>query len=170
MILLIQQRSALCKRLVCLCHLVCIVTLLAGTAGVVQCIENLSCQTLLHCFFVPQSGILGDPAQTQSLTAFRTNFHRNLVCGTAHTASLYFQNRHYIVHSLLEHFQCILAGLFSNDVECTVNNLLGNALLAVYHHIVDETGYELGVVNRILQHVTFCDFTSSWHFRFPPSQ
>ena len=152
-----------------LLHLMSIVTLLACTACIIQCIEDFACKTFLHGLFVPQSGILCNPTQTQCLTAFRTNFHRNLVSCTTHTASLYFQNRHYIFHCLFEHFQCFFTGLFGNDVECTVNYLLCNALLTVNHYIIDQTGYELGFVNRILQHVTFCDFTSSWHFRFPPS-
>ena len=79
------------------------------------------------------------------------------------------EDGHNVLKSLLEGLQSIFTSLFADDFKGAINDFLCNALLTVNHYIVDQTGYELGFVNRILQHVTFCDFTSSWHFRFPPS-
>ncbi len=42
-------------------------------------------------------------------------------------------------------------------VESLVNDLLSDALLAIQHHVVDQTGDHLGIVNRIGQNVAFCD-------------
>ena len=84
-----------------------------------------------------------DPAETQGLSAFRTDFHRNLVSGTADTASLDFKDRHNIFHSLLEHFEGVFTCLFFDDVKSAVDDLLGDTFFTIEHNTVDETCYEL---------------------------
>ena len=49
----------------------------------------------------------------------------------------------------MEHLEGLLAGALVNDVECAVDNLLSDGLLAIEHHAVHELGDELIVVERI---------------------
>ena len=66
--------------------------------------------------------------------------------------------------SFFESFQSIFACLFVYDFECTVDDLLCNALFAIQHDVIDQTGDQLGIIKRIRQNVASCDITSSWHF------
>ena len=104
------------------------------------------------------------PAQGQRLTAFRTDFNRDLIGRAANTASLDLQRGRNVGQSSLEHFVGILAGLFLDDVKRTVDDLLCNALLAVEHDAVDELGHEDTVVHRIGQDLSLGNITSSGHF------
>ena len=156
--------AVVCERLVRLCHLVGILALLNSTAQIVASVQDLACQTLTHGLFRTSAGVLGDPTQAQGLTTLRANFHRHLVGSAAYTASLNFQGRHDVFHSLGENLQRFTTGLFTNDIESTINNLLRNALLAVEHDRVYQLGDELGIIKRIGQNVSLGDITSSWHF------
>src|SRR5699024_2873973 len=109
------------------------------------------------------AAVLGQPAQAEGLTTGGADLQGDLVVGAADTAGLAFEVGHDVFHRLLEHFQRIIAGLFLHDVERIVNDLLGNALLAVQHDVVDKTGDYFGIVNRIGQNFAFCDITSSGH-------
>ena len=98
------------KRLVCLCHLVRIFTLLACTAGSVECIKDLTGQSFLHGLLVALSGVLGDPSQAESLLSLGTDLHRYLIGRTAETAGLDLELRHDVLHCLLKNLQRISAG------------------------------------------------------------
>ena len=150
--------------LIRLCHLVRVLTLLDRAAQIVSCIEDLASQACAHGLLGAGAGILGDPAQAQSLTALRTNFHRHLVGGAADTACLYLQARHDVLHSLSENLQGFTTGFVSNNVKSTINDLLRNALLAVQHDRIDQLGNQLGIVERIGQNVSLGNISSSWHF------
>ena len=110
------------------------------------------------------AGIGGHPPQTQGLTAFRAHFHRHLVGCAADTAGLDLQLGHDVFHRLLKNLQGVLFGFFTDDVERTVDDFLGYAPLAVYHDVVDESGYQFGIVKRVRQNIAFCYGTSSRHF------
>ena len=152
------------KRLVGFRHAMRVFTLLGGAAGTVACIEDFSRETFLHGALGTGAAVSREPAQTEGLAAFRTDFDRNLVSGAAHAAGLYLQQRHDVLHGLLKHLEGFFAGLFTDNIERAVDDLLGNALLAVIHDIVDKTCYKLGIVKRIRQNISFCDLASSWHF------
>src|SRR5699024_7341229 len=62
--------------------------------------------------------------------------------------------------------QRVVAGLFFHDVERIVNDLLRNAFFAIQHDVVDLTGDNFGIVNRICQNFAICDITSSDHLSF----
>ena len=145
-------------------HLVGILTLLHSAAGVVGSIHDLACQALRHGALAASTGVCGQPAQTQGLTTGRTHLHGDLIGGTADTAGLDFQTGHDILHSLGEHFQRLLLGLFLDDIKGTVDNLLGNALFTVQHDAVDELRHQHGVVHRIGQDLSLGNITSSGHY------
>ena len=155
--------SVMCESLVGFCHLMRIVTLLSSAAGAVQSVKDLSGQSLLHRLFRTKSGIARHPAQTQGLTSLRTNLDRNLIVRTANTACLNLQARHYVLHSLLENLQSVLARLLFDDLECFVNDLLSYALLTIIHDVVNQACDQFGIIHRIRQNIAFCYIASSWH-------
>ena len=148
---LLQNRSIteMSESLVGLGHLVGILALLHGVTSVVGSIHDLGGQTLGHGLLTTAAAVSGQPAQTQGLAAGRADFQRNLVVSAANTAGLALEAGHDVLHRLLESFQRIVAGLFLNHGESLVNDLLSDALLAIQHHAVDQTGDHLGIVNRI---------------------
>ena len=151
------------ESLVGFCHLVDVFFLLESAAHAVLGIHDLGCKALRHGALASCTRIRGDPTQTESLASVSAYFHRNLIVGTTYTASLNLKNRHYVIESLGENVQRILTHLLLNDLECVVNDNLGNTLLTVQHDVVDELGYKLGVVKRIRQNVSLGNLTSSRH-------
>ena len=77
-------------------------------------------------------------SQAKGLTALRTHFDGHLVGGAAHAAGLDLQGRHDVFNGGGKDLQGLLAGLVLDDVKGTVDDLLGNALLAVQHDAVNE--------------------------------
>ena len=145
-------------------HLVGILALLHGAAGVVGGVHDLACQALGHGALTACAGVVGQPAQTQGLTAGGTNFHGNLIGGTADTAGLDFQAGHDVFHSLGKDFQRLFLGLFLDDVKGTIHDLLSHALLAIQHDAVDQLGHQHGAVHGIGQDLSFGNITSSGHY------
>ena len=147
----------MCKCLVGLCHLVYILFLLESGALLIGCIHDFACKLLLHGPLTPVAGVGDEPAQAEGLTALGTDLDRYLIGGTADTASLDLENGHNVIHGLLENLEGFAAGLIADDVECTVACLLGSAALAVEHNLIDELGYELAAVNRIIKNFPLGD-------------
>ena len=148
---LLQNRSIteMSESLVSFCHLVSILTLLHGVAGVVGSIHDFSSQTLSHGLLTTAAAVGSQPAQAQGLTASRADFQGDLVVSTADAAGLALEAGHDVLHRLLESLQRIVAGLLLNHGESFINDLLSDALLAIQHHAVDQTSDHLGIVNRI---------------------
>ena len=113
------------------------------------CIDYLVCKTLRHSLFASLAGVLSHPTQTEGLAALSANLHRYLIGRAADTASLDFKYGHDVFKCFGEGFKRIETRLFLDDLERIVNDLLGNALLAVEHDVVDELGYKLRIVKRI---------------------
>ena len=105
----------------------------------------------------------GEPAKAKSLTAFRLDFHRDLIGRAADTLCLDFQHGHDVVHRGPERFQRGFAGLLFDLLKCAVNDLLGYAALAVQHDVVDQLCDNDIVVNRISQHFSFLGMSFSRH-------
>ena len=137
---------------------------LHGAAAVVGGIHDLAGQTLGHGTLTTGAGISRQPAQTEGLTTGGTDFHRHLIGGTADAAGLGLQAGHDILHGLVKNIERLIAGLVLDHVERAVNDLLGNTLLAVEHHAVDELGHEDAVVHGIGQNFSLGNITSSGHF------
>ncbi len=110
------------------------------------------------------TGISRQPTQTEGLTTGGTDLHRHLIGGTADAAGLGLQAGHDILHGLVENIERLVAGLVLDHVERAVDDLLGDALLAVEHHAVDEFGHQDAVVHRIGQNFSLGNITSSGHF------
>ena len=150
--------------LVRFCHLVGIFALLHRGAGVVAGVHDLAGEALFHGLLAALAGISSQPAQAERLTALRANLQRNLIGCAAHAAGLDFQGRHDVFHCLLESVQTVLAGLGLDDLECVIDDALGNALLAVEHDAVDELSHQSGIIDRIRKDLSLGNITSSGHF------
>ena len=145
-------------------HLVGIFAFLHGAAAVVGSIHDLASQALGHGALTTGTGIGRQPTQTEGLTTGGTDLHRHLIGGTADAAGLGLQAGHDILHGLVENIERLVAGLVLDHVERAVDDLLGDALLAVEHHAVDELGHQDAVVHRIGQNFSLGNITSSGHF------
>ena len=145
-------------------HLVGIFAFLHGAAAVVGSIHDLASQALGHGALTTGAGIGRQPTQTEGLTTGGTDLHRHLIGGTADAAGLGLQAGHDILHGLVENIERLVAGLVLDHVERAVDDLLGDALLAVEHHAVDELGHQDAVVHRIGQNFSLGNITSSGHF------
>ena len=117
-----------------------------------------------HGALTTGTGIGRQPTQTEGLTTGGTDLHRHLIGGTADAAGLGLQAGHDILHGLVENIERLVAGLVLDHVERAVDDLLGDALLAVEHHAVDELGHQDAVVHRIGQNFSLGNITSSGHF------
>ena len=137
------------KSLVGLSHLMGILALLHGGAGVVGGVHDLGSQTLAHGLFTTAAAVGSQPAQAQGLAAGGADLQGHLVVGAAHAAGLALEAGHDVLHGLLEDLQGIVAGLLLDHGESIINDLLSNALLAVQHDAVDKASNHLGIVNRI---------------------
>ena len=148
---LLQNRSIteMSESLVGLGHLVGILALLHGVAGVVGSIHDLSSQALGHGLLTTAAAVSSQPAQAQSLAASGADLQGDLVVSAANTAGLALEAGHDVLHRLLESLERIVASLLLDHGESLVNDLLSDALLAVQHDAVDQTGDHLGIVNRI---------------------
>ena len=156
------------ESLVGLGHLVGILALLNSTAQIVASVQDLACQTLTHGLFRTSAGVLGDPTQAQGLTTLRANFHRHLVGSAAYTASLNFQGRHDVFHSLGENLQRFTTGLFTNDID-TMADALNNSFAMVIQSFIQIVGTLtlLYILNwRLSLIVTVCYGIMFWYIKF----
>lgn len=138
-------------------------TLLDSGTRVVAGIHELAGEALFHGLLTSCTAVVRQPAQSKGLASFRANLDRNLIVRTADTTGLDFHGRHDIFHGGLESLKTRLAGLLFHDLERTVDDLLGYALLAVEHDAVDELGHQNGTVDRIGKDLSLGNITSSGH-------
>ena len=150
--------------LVGLGHLVGVLTLLDGGAGVVAGVHDLAGEALFHGLFAALAGIAGEPAEAEGLTAGGTDLNGDLVGGTADTAGLDLEGRHDVVEGLGESLKRLFTGLLLDDVESVVHDFLSDAFLSVQHNAVDELGDHHRVVYRIGEYLSLGNVTSSGHY------
>ena len=75
-------------------------------------VDDLSGQTSRHGLLATGAAVSGEPTQTQGLTASRADLQGDLVVSTAAAAGLALEVRHDVLHSLFEHLERVVAGLF----------------------------------------------------------
>ena len=143
------------ERLVCFRHSVCLFTLLDCSAGSVDRVNDLSGKPVSHGLFAAAPCIGHEPAETEGLPSLGTDLHRNLISRASDTSCLDLKDRHDVVESSGERFESALSGLLLNYLECVIDYFLCNALFSVIHYVVHELCYELGIVKRIRQHISF---------------
>src|SRR5690606_15715744 len=101
-------------------HPMHVFTTLDRSATHLESIHELAGKALFHALFGALTSEFDDPTGRKRLTTGRTNFHRNLVVRTTHTAAFYFHVRFHIVDGFLEDLKRIIIHFFLNDIKRSV--------------------------------------------------
>ncbi len=144
-------------------HTVHVFALLDRSAFTFKSIQQLASEAQRHGFFATLARSIYQPAHGQRVTTGRTNFDRNLVGSTAYTAGLDFDQRSDGIECFFEDFQGVAILALLHLVQGTINDTLGNGLLAAFHHVVHELGQDQTSVLRIVQNLALGCYTTSWH-------
>lgn len=91
-----------------------------------------------------------DPTEGQRLLAILIDLHRNLVGRTTDPLGSNFDVRFHILDRLFENFdRRTVLDLLRNFIECVVEDVEGNGLLAIVHQAIDELSDQERVVSWI---------------------
>ena len=126
------------ERTVGLGHLVEILATLHGSAGVLGGIDDLLREALGHGVLLALAGEVDDPTNGERGRATGVDLHRDLIGCAADALGFDLKGGADVVHGLLEDGQGILAGLLGDDVERTIDDVLGDGLLAVEENLIDQ--------------------------------
>ena len=164
------------ERLVGLRHLVHVVALLDDVALALERVDDLGCDCGGHAHAVARAGKLRRPAEGERELAVRGDRHRNRVGRAANTAGLDLDLRLHVVNRggndlerilelllVLDELGGILLHLLGDLLDCAVDNLLGDGLLAVLHDDADHVRDELGIELRVEDDALDDSLTSAAH-------
>src|SRR3954468_3856033 len=150
--------------LVGLGHAVHFVPLLHGAATAFRGFHEFVCQAQGHGLFAALLGGFLQPAHGQGQATDRAHFDRHLVVGAADTAGLHFDHRLDVADGHGERLDRVTTGVLLLDLlEGTVDDALGDRLLAALHDDVHELGKLDIAVLGIRQDFTLRDFATTWH-------
>ena len=132
-------------------HLVRIVLLADSVAFTVLGGNEFGSKAIGHVRFVAVAGSVEEPAESESLGAIRSHFHRDLVVCTTDATGLDFDTG---LDVLEAHFELFESGFLAFDllvelVKSGVDDLFSDGLLALLEHDTDEFGDERGMETRI---------------------
>ena len=113
--------------------------LLDRRTGAVVAVGELSRQLLDHRLARALARSANDPAKGEGSTSLGADVHRNLVRLAAATLRPNFDVRHRVGQRLVEDLEGGNAQLLFGLLERTVEDPLGDRLLAVEHHSVDKS-------------------------------
>src|SRR5947208_5377184 len=119
------------KGLVGLRHPVDVVLALERPTLLIQRVEDLRGELLLHAFLAPVPGEIDEPPHRERACAALRHLDGNLVVGPADATALHLEHGGDRLHRLLEHLDGRLAGLLGDAVERRVDDRLRGGLLAV---------------------------------------
>jgi hypothetical protein len=126
------------ERAVRLGHLVSVLATLHSGTQAVRSIENLIRETVGHRVLATSLRVAGQPAERERVRAVRLHLDGHLVGAAADAARADLERGTHVVERLLEHGHGVLAGLLRDVLESTVDDALGETLLAVQQDLVDE--------------------------------
>ena len=135
-------------------------------AQTVRRIENLVHETLGHGLFATCLGVAGEPTQGESVGTVRLDLNGHLVGGTTHATRTNLKGGAHVVERLLERGYGVPAGLGLYALEGTVNDALGEALLAIKKNLVDELGDDGCAVYGIGNNGTLGSWSFTRHYFF----
>src|SRR6188472_2032769 len=156
--------------LVGLGHPVHVVFALEGPTLLVERVEDLAGQLLVHALLAPVARELHDPADRERAGTALRHLDRHLVVGTADAARPDLEHRRHGLDRLLEHLDGRLAAPLGDEGERIVDELLGDGLLAIEHHPVDQLLHEPGAVDGVRLDHAWGDLCATRHQvpRFAP--
>src|SRR5215207_10426098 len=134
-------------------------------AGVVEGVEKLISQLLLHRLSWPASRGHQEPAHREGLAARSFDLHRDLVRCPADPTRLDLDDRRRVSEGLFEHFKRGPAGPIRNSIHRAIDDSLGGAFLAALHHFVDEPRKDLALIARVRSQNPALDLCPTWHIR-----
>src|SRR2546428_5677240 len=152
------------KRLVRFSHAVRILALLHGPAlpgGGTQALGDQLAHHRPLVFSRPR--ILDQPAQAEREPPLRPHFDRHLICRPTHAPGPDLEHRHDVVQRLVQNLDRVLAGALLDLVESRVHDVLGQALLAPDHELVDEPVHDHAVVHWFRPNLTMWCLALPWH-------
>src|SRR5690606_16591248 len=109
-------------------------------------------------------GSFAQPAHGEGQPTHRAHFNRHLVVRATDTTALDLDHRARVLQRLAENLEGLLARLAANELERAIEHALGNGLLAVEHHDVDELRDFDAAVQGIGQDFAFGYFATTWHW------
>src|SRR3954470_3884807 len=151
------------ERLVGLGHAVGVFLLLDGGAAVLRGVQELAREAGAHRLLAAPHGAVDDPAHRQRQLAGGAHLDGHLIGGAADAPGLHLDRGLDVLDRLLEHLHRIVVGLRPDGLQGVVQDALGDRLLAVLHHHVDELGDQLRVVERIRQDLALRDLSAPGH-------
>src|SRR5437867_7729112 len=128
------------KGLVGLRHSVEVVLALERAALLVEGVEDLAGELLLHVLLAALAREGDDPAHGECAGTALRNLDGNLVLRTADAARANLEHRRHGLHGLLQHLERRLPGLRADAVQRAVDDVLGPGALPACHHPVDHLG------------------------------
>src|SRR4051812_43755650 len=137
------------ERLVGLRHPVEVVLTLVGTALLVESVQDLPRELLVHVLLAPVARVRNDPAHGEGACTARRHLDRNLVVRPADTPRARLQHGGDGLDRLLQNLDRRLPGLLADAVQRLVDDALGGRLLALRHHAVDHLRDEAGAVHGV---------------------
>src|SRR2546430_1786341 len=152
--------------LVGLRHSVEVVLALERAALLVERVEDLAGELLVHVLLAALAREGDDPAHGERAGAPLRNLDGNLVLRTADAARANLEHRRHRLHGLLQHVDRRLAGLRADAVERAVDDLLRGGALPAGHHLVDHLGDEVRVVDGVRRDGADLDFGAPRHYVF----
>src|SRR6185312_13249361 len=106
-------------------------------------------QLVRHALLAAVPRVRHEPAHGERAGPALRDLDRNLVVRAADAAATDLEDRRDRLHGLLEHLDRRPAGLRADLLERAVDDLLGDRLLAVEHHLVDHLRDERGTVDTV---------------------
>ena len=154
--------SVMSEGLVGLSHLVSIIFLFDGCAGVIERFEDFACESIHHAAALLALRVGHDPADRESDLAVSRDFQGDLIGGTTDAAGFDFEFGLDIFDGLDKDFQGFhVFFLGADDIESAIDDLLCNGLFTAAHQHVDEACDEFAVELDIGRKFPFCDSASS---------
>src|SRR5580658_1335160 len=126
------------KRLVGVRHSMCVFALLDRAAAIGGRVENFRSQPLFHRLLAASARRSDQPAHRERIAPRRTYLARNLIVGAADSPRANLDGGTDVVERALEDDQAVFLRAFGCEIERMIKNLLGERLLAAFHHDVHE--------------------------------
>src|SRR5450631_682689 len=152
--------------LVRLGHLVRVLTTLHSGTEAVACVKDLVHQTFGHGLLAPLTRVAHHPAESQRGRPATLDLDRHLVRRATNTAALDLKSRLDVVERTLEGDDRVGASLGASALECSVDDGLGDGLLAVHEDLVDQLGDQWRTVDRVDDEWPLRGGALAWHYFF----
>src|SRR6266571_6075244 len=137
------------ERLVRLGHLVHVLAPLHRRALAARGVHQLADQALGHGVLAARASVVHEPSKRERRAPGRAHLHWDLVGRAAHPAGLHLEHRARVLDGPLERDRRIVRRPLADHLERLVDRALGEALLAVQQHLVDQLRDERVLVDRV---------------------